>query len=717
MSEEILENNEDLDNPEQAEGGSWEDHEDKSEPDDPEHEDDLVLKEYVDQIQGDVDRVTKFKVLTDDQKREIIEKALISLPVTLWDDGSIQVELSQKANDRYYRVFVEPWLREKFGSDGRLLTQAHMEADRLFCATILATINKTQRELGEESATNLAHFTREQYFASSPNISSYVGGVGNQIEILSLASRGSVSRGIIAYAVRGGIVLNNAFGSGNYLVDVFDSKGSVEQINLLNIEANLAKSALAKGDWAQPFVGKARSAFEQIVFDEEISPLVRIVAVEKMDSISGHDAVAPMAFGEEPISPQESMVLRKQEESYQKMLQDQALLHSEYPDFNGDDFLTLIAPGVCASGRGGKLDVMSDKYGKKANILDWQSDNEFGIAEDDMFLIQVMHEPGTKSTVEFALRDKLVDIPLETQLRFVRFMAEADTERYDRLVARMARFDDHDEKMQMMNAFLSLEFGDDFGDRLITISEKLDSELSQRVYRNINQTRQHAEVIAGYFDGAIEGMADAIETAFIKRTTELLAIIASDKSTYPEMYEAFSALDIMSYAIGQIKQGIGSPVSGHKDSSSDENADHITLKTNNNITMTIRPVEQEGKNNQRIGFTVRIPEEMIPSSVEKSKNLRLSLRLDFDEFGLALDLGSGRQGNVKASPVGVFIGEQLSKGEAIMAPAKLHGNHVREAFDGIDIDEKDFFNLAYKFVANLDVIDDATVPDSKKRIA
>lgn len=269
-----------------------------------------------------------------------------------------------------------------------------------------------------------------------------------------------------------------------------------------------------------------------------------------------------------------------------------------------------------------------------------------------------------------------------------------------------------DHRIKMANAFLSIEFGDEFGHRLVKIADRYDDEISKRIYLNINQIRQDSIGIAKHFDFYInqhennpdKNIRRSIEKAWIKRTTEVLALLADDYVDSEDIDCALVSLDVLRYLTANINIGLDQELHPNKNSSNKE-ADHITLNTENGVTVTLRANFDPEKWNQRIGVSLKIPENLIPDNIKlvKGKNKKVSIRLDFDEFGLSLDIGSMNIPGLNVSPVGVLIGETLIKGESLMDGDVKHGNHVREVFEEYDMDSNIFAEIVGKFIQTLNI--------------
>lgn len=75
-------------------------------------------------------------------------------------------------------------------------------------------------------------------------------------------------------------------------------------------------------------------------------------------------------------------------------------------------------------------------------------------------------------------------------------------------------------------AFLATEFGDDFGDKVLTIAERAVPEQSHRVFEIINRFRGFSEQFSGWFTAYDTEFATSVERAINERLTDALTALA-----------------------------------------------------------------------------------------------------------------------------------------------------------------------------------------------
>ncbi|MDR1300252.1 MAG: hypothetical protein LBK50_00940 [Candidatus Nomurabacteria bacterium] len=363
---------------------------------------------------------------------------------------------------------------------------------------------------------------------------------------------------------------------------------------------------------------------------------------------------------------------QKAEEEINELYQD-ALEEAELSNLELDGINEEMAGDTAAI----RLSVV-DYYQKlRANSqeLEWR--------KYDGTIAAMLYEPEIREIINSELSIDITELSLRTQNALVGFMVKADKVRYARLADTLR---DASDKYELADAFLALEFGDDFGDRVLDIAEQRPEGEVREIFASINHIRAAAKTLANEFSGSGAEFQAAYESSWIKRVTEMLTLISSAKASEAEKQEALRALKIVEYGVGTVAEA------SSEDFTVDTHPDEgfATLKYGDKMTRTIR-----GKGNQlRFGNTVKIPPDMIPEGYSK-KDRRLSIRLDYDEFGLSLDIGTFKDGADKARGVGAFVAEQLAKGEALLMGERLrvgilNGYHVREVFASLKMTRSQF---------------------------
>ena len=71
----------------------------------------------------------------------------------------------------------------------------------------------------------------------------------------------------------------------------------------------------------------------------------------------------------------------------------------------------------------------------------------------------------------------------------------------------------------------ALEFGDDFGDRILSIAEHTTPEESSRVFNTLKKYREHSKRFGAFFEGLDPELAAATENAMNERLSDLIATV------------------------------------------------------------------------------------------------------------------------------------------------------------------------------------------------
>lgn len=697
---------------------------------------------YTSSLKGEIEESIDFPELTEDEKTTIIHVALESLGLNNLsvDDMSVILESAfdlpagsniaeshpnaLQSQEAYWNI-IRKWLQKTFctpqEASQNVVSDRLSAANKFYSATLSAHINKTQRELGEDEAKATGLKIERTYYNGSPCIFSHVGQLSDAIELYSFAQKGSVSRELSNRHMPGEIIYNYSWHNvepKHFLQPFIDSKSPINDIYLLNIESRLSIMS-DTSDWSKRFSEVAEQAIVEIANDPTKVPFERIVAQDKANDIERARNVE-YTIGRE-ISRSEAIEIRQKDPEYQRDIAEQADLHRQFPIFNENERLVLIAPGICARKKGGAFDILADFSNVKADLSEWQFDNQLGLTEDDSFLLKIAHGSGVKELIESGLGIQLNIIPLDTQTHIFRFMIEANDKRYAALLKELSEYTQEADKLDFINAFMALEFGDDFGDRLLTISDRLGNEESLRIFRDINQIRDSSKVISESFKCSVPGLDSAMQVAWLKRTTELLAVLADPQTSENEMQQAIEALDVLCYASKQIEVALG----GEFKLDGMETGRRTYKSIDGEVTITART---SGSSSQRIGFKAGIPPELTPSASNITKKEKLSIRFDHDDtYRLALDIGSSRAGAAPAdaSNISHFIADQMEKGEEAITGERTFGNHVCEAFLGkiseLINNNDDFALVVDEFVAKLRVVSPLTLvpgpPNGKKHIS
>jgi len=690
-----------------------------------ENKKDICVDNFICGIEGDIEKTISISGLSDDLKDKIVRKAISTLPFSYSEtNDSMEVDLSKEDRSASYCFNgIDEWIREltlnsdEYKQNGN---QAFSQINKLYAATLFTSINRANREFGDtEDVEKIAASVEDQYFSISPCLISFVNKPSEKIELLSLADRSPISRLYMHDAIIAGICYDSTFSKNlDGIRELANDRDPISLIHLMQTELNMCMYA-SSNDWSESLLPKMLDAFNDIANRPEIPPLVRLIAQHEIDIVNDR---LDMLNNSIPVSVMSKREFEKLHGSFNKDKTQNGLYSRNH--LYGDKLLITIAPGIYADSTKGQLDYLVDDNDRVAPVSNWRPNNEFGIDQDDMFLIQMAHAPGVKAKIESELGVKLEDVHLDTQIYLLRFAIEANDGRYDNLVKELnkTKFDNESEKLELMEAFLALEFGDTFGDRLLTVSEKLDNKQSQEIYHNINKIRMDSRGIAKIFGTSADGLDQAVQTAWIKRVTEVLSVISDTEANEDDIKDAIGALNVIRYATEKVFEGLSCELTQLTNDGTEEfdgdgkKIDYRTYKSGNGLTVTMRRnrekiiVKTKDENDDeelktryrspRIGFSIKIPAELIPDSAKTGnskidKDKRLNIRLDCDndtsEFGsLSLDMGSLPLHCEGASQVALFIGKYFENVGDHLANGIKNGHQVREPFEKVKVNFDNF---------------------------
>lgn len=324
--------------------------------------------------------------------------------------------------------------------------------------------------------------------------------------------------------------------------------------------------------------------------------------------------------------------------------------------------------------------------------------------ENPDLLIQRLHEAGLKEYIQTTLGVKLSDIQLSSQLYLLKFMLEADQIRFTRLQQTLAKQPDQN-KILLLESFLALEMGDEFGDILLSIAETVSPEQIQDILSHVESIRAAAHSLSSSLTkiGGGEAYGRGINLAIVKRTTEVLSVIPDLANGIPveaharyqsnfhpvqisQIEHPVAALTILDTALQAISGDLqATPTRSSYQDSHDSALHHIEMDRSR---ITIRPHESaEGE--ARLSFKVVIPQSTLVALgfareqdrlTSRERSVTIKLDLEKRTGKLALDMGV-----IEVKDEGQLRLADTLLGLVITAGAeKINGgetnNHVREAF-------------------------------------
>lgn len=291
--------------------------------------------------------------------------------------------------------------------------------------------------------------------------------------------------------------------------------------------------------------------------------------------------------------------------------------------------------------------VAEDREWRKLNEKLDESELEY---KQKLFL-KALHRPNVKNIVEGELGVGLDDISVEGQERLLGFMAKAGDNTYERLKGAMTQVDN---KKGFAEAFLAMEFGEDFGEVLLNVAEVLDKEDLSKLLTGIENIRNESEDFAAFFG---EKLGQDVEWAIGERVSEILYVakevqekgiaeaeLLGNRLKTTDINEAINVLAMIGSAIGDINSSVDSGLS--KKIFNENGVNMYQLGETGNVLLKTRAYGARNRESMReieytgeaqINFAVNVMGfEPVPAELsDEIRDNALSIRIDRE--GLALD--------------------------------------------------------------------------------
>lgn len=143
---------------------------------------------------------------------------------------------------------------------------------------------------------------------------------------------------------------------------------------------------------------------------------------------------------------------------------------------------------------------------------------------DSEVILKVMHEPKVRDLVNDELGLDIRVLSVDEQLHLLDYMQSGNADRYKRMIAASQRLDGA-AREQFAKAFLATEFGDDFGDKLLSITEYMLSEELEAILADLEKMRVGMRQIVAWFASIDEHFAEVALKGVAERTTDIITTI------------------------------------------------------------------------------------------------------------------------------------------------------------------------------------------------
>jgi len=356
--------------------------------------------------------------------------------------------------------YIAKLVQESNAQEGHKTAEDHAQARKLFAATVMNMIQNDDPPLSFHMQSTI--------IGSSPSIISYCGQLRDELELLNIANR---ALGTCGYnELLDQIIYESSYSEKNVFDDTLSGSTPVQQLTILPLLNNIACRCDPISGWDNRTFKKIRQALENLSQKPNTKPLTKIVTTS---FLNGLDTLASVYAPDATWSTIElnSLEYFKLKERKEKVRQRQEELQAKFPLLPTDEFrsLTIIAPGIAATSNNESIDIISDQE-HTASMLNYSKDNHFGLDKYATTLLIAAHNRKTKAIINEKLGIKLEEIPLNAQVQLLKFMTEADNDRFDKLCDTMRNIDES-LRLKVAENFIAADFGEDFGDALLAIME------------------------------------------------------------------------------------------------------------------------------------------------------------------------------------------------------------------------------------------------------
>lgn len=407
-------------------------------------------------------------------------------------------------------------------ADRSVFSPEHLAAQKLYAAGLLETLRGIEQR-GEMSHAMEDNFY-EAYFSSSDSLVDFVGSYADKLEVFALTGQSRTTRNF-RKNLAAAMVYGGTFGAiGSSLREVFEAQKSVEgrlaYISSLNSLLLAAENEIYETSSMQQSL---RETLRAVADSSEASVFVKKVAMGYCSDAEQRPNEDWVYIEDLPRDEQEKL-LRQYEAARAEEAAEQQRLHQTFPSFAAGTLLRRVASDACASVDHGMLGQLTTLQGDTVDLNAPYASEHMALSAADSILIREAHSQSMLDIVELESGLDLRNISLEAQVRFFRFMAEAGDSQYERL-CRVLRQAPDDVRVLAGEVFMAAEFGEDYGDMILSIAEHCSVEQAREIFTTVNAFRHESQKIAKWYQSYDPELASDIEMAMNERLSDSLAAL------------------------------------------------------------------------------------------------------------------------------------------------------------------------------------------------
>ena len=216
-----------------------------------------------------------------------------------------------------------------------------------------------------------------------------------------------------------------------------------------------------------------------------------------------HRAIQQRAY--EELEQERSLLVRSNEQYTEQL--EAYLITAEQ---NWPEFQDTVARS-CAN--------MTEQY----ETLQFMPIDTIDVTNRDM--LQVIHETYVRNQFSESVGFALEELSFDAQDKAVQYMLSADWGTFSRLQKALGERVSTGDKVDLFEAFLATEFGDDFGDKLLSIAEHIPQEELGRVLADLERARMGARGVMDWYRDVDEHFAEMALPAIAERITDMITTL------------------------------------------------------------------------------------------------------------------------------------------------------------------------------------------------